>query len=231
MDVIQTAPAVRSDVANGKPRGVPLLRRLCPYTDIPIHIILIAVGEIILLLALIIVPTYLVVNNPTVWNNPLAQFFFQSGAVLISVLIGWQLSTYPTERKGTAKWLPAARTACHQLLAMCDEVYRLRSTGKTTCDEICGLFGTIDEKERLPLQTIIRIKCEACKARLHDLENQVETTLITWKDFIEQNCQKGNECAAITRALRNRMDELEKKRVLDHIPQVTQETGRASDQQ
>ena len=195
-----TRPA---DTANIKR---PWLCRPCPCTGLPWYrlVMFIMVSGVLLF-----APIYIVVKRPAEWSNPATQFFFHIGTMLLSLFLGWQISKYPAEKRGTEKWLPAARTASSQLLAMRDQVSRMRLTGTTTCDAIKNTIQGIDEKQREPLETIVRVKCESCKSRLHDLENMVETTLDTWTDFIDQNCT--TECKAVRGSMLRRKKELSGK--------------------
>jgi hypothetical protein len=206
------SPMPNDSCKSQDPGKEPFLRLLCPGTGLPFYVSLLMFFGLLVLAGLIFTPPYLIANDPKSWNNPLSQFFFQLLATIFSVVIGWLLSKYSTKHRDTAKWLPNAGTSISQLLGMLDQVNRLRVSGKTTCDEVKGLFDEPKDKNTQVILSVIENRCNLCKSRLLDLKNQVETTMKTWEGFIDDSCEVNRQCAAMKRKIDLRRDELSRKR-------------------
>ncbi|UCG46615.1 MAG: hypothetical protein JSU94_14040 [Phycisphaerales bacterium] len=178
----------------------PWLRRICPRTGLQV----ITLAEFglwaVIVISLITVPPYLVSRFPANWNA-LSQVLFQIVTALLSGLIGYRLTKAASEQHITRKWLPGAQTACNQIQVMQAQVYRLRKTRRTTCDELQDLISGLNESERRTIEKVVRIKCEGCKARLLDIQDHLATAYETWRVFVRENCDRIVECDEIEHRL------------------------------
>jgi hypothetical protein len=148
-----------------------------------------------LLIAICIgVPTYLVAKTPDAFN-PLAQVLFSILLTGASIWFGISLNDRQARKEAARQWLPAAETACKQLLTISNTAERMRLTQATACNSIEPLLPKLDAS--LPIKQMVEVQCRETAEKLATLRDHVDNAVSHWEVFIANNCEKG-ECDAIS---------------------------------
>jgi len=148
----------------------------------------------LLIAVCILVPVYLVANNPQAFN-PLAQVLFSILLTGASVWFGISLNEKQARKEAAGRWLPAAETACKQLLTISNTAERMRLTQATACNSIEPLLPKLEAS--LSIKQMVDVQCRETAEKLATLRDHVDSAVSHWEVFIANNCEKG-ECDAIS---------------------------------
>jgi hypothetical protein len=148
----------------------------------------------LLIIVCILVPTYLVANTPQAFN-PLAQVLFSIVLTGASVWFGISLNDKNARKEAARRWLPAAETACKQLLTISNTAERMRLTQTTACNSIEPLLPKLETS--LPIKQMVDVQCRETAEKLATLRDHIDSAVSHWEVFIASNCEKG-ECDAIS---------------------------------
>ena len=151
-----------------------------------ISALLIAVG--------VLVPIYLVANTPQVFN-PLAQVLFSVLLAGASIWFGISLNDKQARKEAARQWLPAAETACKQLLTISNTAERMRLTQTRACNSIEPLLPK-GETPLHPIRQMVEVQCRETAEKLATLRDHIDSAVSHWEVFIANNCERG-ECDAI----------------------------------
>jgi hypothetical protein len=153
----------------------------------------------ILVLALIGIPSYLMSKNPALYNVP-TEIMFSVFLTAASTWLGISVNNKHARHDATAKWLPAAETACKQLLTLSATAERMKRTQAQVCDTIDPIISDGDQQAMKPLKALIQLQCRETSEKLATLRDHIENSFSLWQVFIGTNCE-GNECALIDERL------------------------------
>jgi len=148
----------------------------------------------LLIIVCIAVPSYLVVQTPQAFN-PLAQVLFSILLTGASIWFGISLNDRQARKEAARQWLPAAETACKQLLTISNTAERMRLTQATACNSIEPLLPKLETS--LPVKQMVDVQCRETAEKLATLRDHVDSAVSHWEVFIANNCEKG-ECDAIS---------------------------------
>jgi len=148
----------------------------------------------LLIIVCILVPTYLAANTPQAFN-PLAQVLFSIVLTGASVWFGISLNDKNARKEAARQWLPAAETACKQLLTISNTAERMRLTQETACNSIEPLLPKLETS--LPVKQMVDVQCRETAEKLATLRDHIDSAVSHWEVFIASNCEKG-ECDAIS---------------------------------
>lgn len=152
-------------------------------------------------LALIAVPSYLLSKNPASYNAP-TQIMFSLFLAATSTWLGISVNNKRARRDATAKWLPAAETACKQLLTLSSTAERMKRTQAQTCNAIDPILSGVDENTSKPLKAFMGLQCRETSEKLATLRDHIENSISHWQVFIGSNCE-GDECRLIDARLQD----------------------------
>jgi hypothetical protein len=148
----------------------------------------------VLIVVFIALPTYIVAKLPNAYN-PLAQVLFSILLAGVSIWLGIALNTSSAKREAAAKWLPAAETACKQLLTISNTAERMRMTQRNACSALDPILPSSSRSE--PIRQMVEMQCRETAEKLATLRDHVENGVSHWQVFIANNCERG-ECEAIS---------------------------------
>jgi hypothetical protein len=157
-------------------------------------------------LTLIAIPSYLMSKSPALYNVP-TQIMFSIFLTVASTWFGISVNNKRARHEATAKWLPAAETACKQLLTLSATAERMRRTQARACDTIDPIIADGDSKAMNPVKALIRLQCQETSEKLANLRDHIENAFSLWQVFIGTNCE-GDECALIDARLQERRQQL-----------------------
>lgn len=149
----------------------------------------------LLVLVSIAVPSYLMSQTPASYNVP-TQIMFSVFLTAASTWFGISVNNKRARHDATAKWLPAAETACKQLLTLSATAERMKRTQTQACDTIDPVISDGDPKTMKPLKALIGLQCRETSEKLATLRDHIENSISHWQVFIGTNCE-GSECALI----------------------------------
>lgn len=154
----------------------------------------------IFVLALIGVPSYLLMEHPYQYNMP-TQILFSVFLTAASTWFGIAINNKKARRDATSKWLPAAETACKQLLTLSSTAERMKRTQALACSAIDPLIppGSAD---LVPIRVLVGIQCRETGEKLATLRDHIENSISHWQVFIGSNCE-GDECRVIDQRLKD----------------------------
>ena len=132
----------------------------------------------------------------------------KSSDPLASLWFAVTISGKEARKAVTDKWLPAAETACNELLTIGATIERMRHRQIKTCEAIELVFPGVPPKELAPIRQIIRVRCDDCAGILGSLKDHVENSFRNWEVFINNNCEQ-DECEYIHSRLAERRYMLE----------------------
>lgn len=156
---------------------------------------------------LIALPTYIVAKQPQSYN-PLTQVLFDLLLLAASVWFGITFSSKEARKNATDRWLPAAETACNELLTMSATADRMYLKQAKVCKSIEPLFSDIPLDNLAPvIKHVVKMHCEDCADNLENLKNHIENSFRNWEVFINNNCDVG-ECEYIHERLNERKETL-----------------------
>lgn len=150
-------------------------------------------------LALVIIPSYLLMKSPALYNVPV-QILFSVFLTAASTWLGISINNKRAKRDATAKWLPAAETACKQLLTLSATAERMKKTQVQSCSTIDPLIPDDGSGNMKPLKAIVALQCRETAEKLATLRDHIENSISHWQVFIGTNCE-GNECQIIDQRL------------------------------
>jgi len=154
----------------------------------------------LLVLALIAVPSYLMSKTPGSYNVP-TQIMFSVFLTAASTWLGVSINNKRARRDATAKWLPAAETACKQLLTLSATTERMKRTQAQACNAVDPIISEGDQKSLKALRVLIALQCRETAEKLATLRDHIENGISLWQVFIGTNCE-GDECSLIDARLK-----------------------------
>ena len=155
--------------------------------------------SIVIVLALIAIPTYILAKYPQYYNQ-LSQVLFDILLFGASVWFAFSLDTKKAEKIATGRWLPRAEGSCNELLAMRATIESMRAKQANTCESIEQIFPGIGEHQLVPVVHFMKTRCSECAGNFRDIGNHLDNSVRGWETFIEENCQE-NECQRINARL------------------------------
>ena len=144
---------------------------------------------------LIAAPTYMLITDVALYNEA-TQLLFSILLFMAALWFGTQLNTRQARRAATDKWLPAAETACKDLLTISITAERMRRTQKGICSNIEPLIPAEDKEKFRGLNLLIDNQCRETASNLSTLRSSIDTAVSNWKVFIAANCD-GADCDII----------------------------------
>ncbi len=150
---------------------------------------------LLILLLLVAAPSYMLINNPALLNEA-TQLLFSILLFAGSLWFGNQVSLSRAKRAATEKWLPAAETACKDLLTIASTAERMRRTQGGICANIDPLIPEEDKDKLKGLKQLIDNQCHETASNLSTLRSYIDTAVSNWKVFIAANCE-GTDCELI----------------------------------
>ena len=160
-----------------------------------------------IIIALITLPTFILSERPQFYN-PLTQVLFDLLLFAASLWFAFTISNKEAKKNATDKWLPAAETACNELLTMSTTTERMRLSQAKSCESLQLVFPDIPAEKLAPVKQFFESHCGQCRGNLTDLKNHVENSFRNWEVFITKNCEQA-ECQTIRSRLRERRNELD----------------------
>jgi len=148
----------------------------------------------LLIAVCIIVPIYLVAKTPQAYN-PLAQVLFSIVLTGASVWFGVSLNDKQARKEAAGRWLPAAETACKQLLTISNTAERMRLTQATACNSIEPRLPNVESPRTMKQK--VEVQCRVTAEKRATLRYHIENAVSHWEVFIANNCERG-ECEAIS---------------------------------
>lgn len=162
--------------------------------------------SILIVLMLIVIPCYLIVKRPGEYNV-VSQVLFSVLLCGASAWFGISVNSERARKEATAKWVPAAETACKQLLTMSAGVERMKQTLEESCKRMEPVLPALDEKELSGLKCLVEMQCKETCEKLATLRDHVESAVSHWEVFIGANCE-GAECERIEERIRKYREQL-----------------------
>ena len=153
----------------------------------------------IVVLVLILVPTYLISQRSESYSAPV-QLMFSVFLTAASTWFGVSINNKRARREATGKWLPAAETACKTLLTLSVTAERMKRTQAHACSAIEPIVADSDQNVVKPVKALIDLQCRETAEKLATLRDHIENAISTWQLFIGTNCE-GEECALIDQRL------------------------------
>jgi hypothetical protein len=153
----------------------------------------------IVVLVLVLVPTYLMSQRPESYSAPV-QLMFSVFLTAASTWFGVSINNKRARREATGKWLPAAETACKTLLTLSVTAERMKRTQAQACSAIEPVVADSDQNVVKPVKALIDLQCRETAEKLATLRDHIENAISTWQLFIGTNCE-GEECALIDERL------------------------------
>lgn len=160
----------------------------------------------ILILVLIGVPTYLLTKKPESFNVEM-QIMFSVFLTAVSTWLGVSINNKRARRDATAKWLPAAETACKQLLTLSSTAERMKRTQAQACGVIEPLMAPDQPPNSAAIRALVGNQCRETAEKLATLRDHIENSISHWQVFIGANCE-GDECQIIDDRLQSCRDRL-----------------------
>jgi hypothetical protein len=124
-----------------------------------------------------------------------------------STWLGIAVNNKRARHDATAKWLPAAETACKQLLTLSATAERMRKTQSTACSTIDPVIADADPKIIRPLKALVELQCRETSEKIATLRDHIENAISHWQVFIGTNCE-GQDCELIDARLRECRNQL-----------------------
>ncbi|MGB2807648.1 MAG: hypothetical protein WBC22_07905 [Sedimentisphaerales bacterium] len=146
-------------------------------------------------IALIGVPSYLLIKHPQHYNVA-SQILFNLMLFGASTWFGISVNNKKSMKEATAKWVPAAETACKQLLTISATAERMKRTVTQSCKRIEPVISHLESAQLEPLKCIIESQCRETAEKLANLRNHVDNAVSHLEVFIGANCE-GGECDEI----------------------------------
>lgn len=160
----------------------------------------------LIVLVLLVVPTYIVLYHPQ-YHNALAQVLFDLLLFAASLWFAVNISTREAEKEATSRWLPAAETACNELLTMIATIATMRSKHVNACESVGKIFPNVPAEQLEPVVYFMKTRCGECAANLGSIRNHVENSFRNWEVFIVNNCEE-SQCEHIHSRLEKTKSEL-----------------------
>jgi hypothetical protein len=117
-----------------------------------------------------------------------------------STWLGISVNNKRARHDATAKWLPAAETACKQLLTLSSTAERMKRTQAQACNALDPIISDGDQKVLKPLKVLIGLQCRENAEKMATLRDHIENSISHWQVFIGANCE-GPECNIIDQRL------------------------------
>ncbi len=160
----------------------------------------------ILSIAIIGISCYVVAQKPG-WNNPLTNMLFSVLLAFTSIIVGSSINENKIRREGTNRWMPAAESACKELITISYTISKLQNIQSNLCKQLEGFLPSKDDGGSTPLKTILENKCQNCCSELTTIKNHVDKSIEDWEVFLSNNCEEG-ECEQIFSRLNITKDRL-----------------------
>jgi predicted transcriptional regulator len=158
---------------------------------------------ILLTLVTIVIPVYVFSSKPQ-WLNPLTDILLRGLPPILSFLAGSVIHERKIKKEATAKWMPAAESACKELITISSTVARLQKNQSNLCSQIES-FLTNAVNNSAQLRSLLENKCQSCSNQLLTVKNHIDKSTEDWIVFLTHNCEKG-ECDQIFK----RIDDMKK---------------------
>lgn len=157
-------------------------------------------GLLLCMVVMIAIPSYIIVKKPTEYGVA-TQVLFSILLCIASVWFGIFVNTAKARKEATAKWVPAAESACKQLLTISATAERMKRTLVQSCKDIEISLPNMEEKEYAPFKCMVGMQCRETGEKLATLRGHVENAVSHWQVFIGANCE-GDECGQIEQRIK-----------------------------
>jgi len=164
----------------------------------------------VLLAAVLICSFYLVWKEPNQLNS-LAGLLLTIFITVFSFLIGQATNEKKIRREATSKWMPAAESACKELITISGTVGRLQSSQGQLCQQMEGFLDDNCGQNAIILRNLIETKCHGCSNELTTVKQQLDLSAENWEVFLTANCETG-ECETIM----NRIKAMKQRAVIQN---------------
>jgi len=154
----------------------------------------------ILLGANILISFYIINEKPN-YYNPLVDMLFKVFIAAFSISTGLAINEKRIRRNETNRWMPAAESACKELITISKTANRLKNYQGTLCNQMEMLLGSnISFEATNALKALLRNRCDSCSNGLANIKNHLDKAAEDWRLFLTANCDKG-ECEKIEERL------------------------------
>lgn len=137
------------------------------------------------------IPIYILGHKPQDFT-PLVQFLISLILTGASVWFGTSLTNKAAKKEASKAWLPAAETACKQLLTISATTARMRATESCSCESIESLLHE-GNRNCEAIKALLKIQCRETSEKLATLKDHIDNGVSHWEVFITNNCEMG-EC-------------------------------------
>jgi len=166
-------------------------------------------------LALIAVPSYLLIKHPSYYNVT-AQILFNILLFGAALWFANEQNTEKARKEASSKWLPAAEGACKQLITIAHIVSRMRTNQKASCSKIDPLIPEAISSECKSLKHFFELQCKETGEDFSTIKNQLDNAISHWEMFIAENCES-DSCFEISQRIEGHKRKLEQ----DSMPAQT----------
>jgi len=150
--------------------------------------------SLIVIAACLGIPIYILLERPQDFN-PLVQFLVSLLLTAASIWFGVSVNNRAARKEAAKAWLPAAETACKQLLTISATAARMRATEAQSCKSLEPLLPT-GGTDCKPIKQLLEIQCRETSEKLAMLKDHIDNAVSHWEVFIGNNCDRG-ECEDI----------------------------------
>lgn len=155
----------------------------------------------------VIVPTLLLLYDPTLYNNPLVAFLLSLLIAGLSVIASRAELHGEVRRRTQTEWLSQAESACDRLLTTAAQVQRLAKIQSASCAETARLLPELDTDSLRPVRCLLATDCKHTSMQLKSISEHLESAVQDWERFIRKNCES-DDCRIIGEALMRRRADL-----------------------
>ena len=134
------------------------------------------------------------------FNNQLSDFLTNMLVAVFAILLGSSLNEKKITKAATDKWMPAAESACKELIVIASSVERIQEGHGLICGQIDRYLPTAEEGQP-PVRLLLESKCKHCGAELSTVKSQVNKAISDWETFLGSNCES-KECEQIQNRLK-----------------------------
>jgi len=160
---------------------------------------------LILLIVATIAASFYVVSSKPQYLNPLTDLLLNILLTGFSIAVGFVINESKIKKEATAKWMPAAESACKGLITISSTVARLQRNQSNLCSQIESFLRNDTVNNPSQLRNVLENKCQSCSNQLLDVKNHIDKSTEDWIVFLKNNCEKG-ECDQIFK----RIDDMKK---------------------
>ncbi len=138
------------------------------------------VGLALITVVFIMLSVYLVAEKPE-WHNPLVDMLFSVILCTVSIGVGLSLNKRLIAQEATNHWMPAAESACKDLITIQATVSRLQNSHNRVCSQL-EKFLPPENKE--PLKALLESKCTNCGNQLATVIDHLHKAVQDWEVFL-----------------------------------------------